>query len=424
MDILTIKHCRKALLLILFSFLLNPAGAQKYAGGDISMLKKFVDEGAVYKDFDNQAVEPLTFFKQHGWNAQRVRLFVDPSNASEDDRKQGAIQDLAYVKVLGKQIKDAGFKLMLDFHYSDTWTDPGKHSTPAAWSSLNATQLAQKMYDYTKDCLQQMVAAGATPDWIQVGNEITTGMLWPAGQIANGGDTWDNLANFIRNGIKACREVCPQAKIVIHTEMHNPSSIDNFYAKLATYTDIKYDIIGLSYYPDHHGALSVLHSKLYNLENAYPNKEIMIVETGYGFQWKIGTKYDLSATYPITEAGQQKFTQDLIKRLDMHPNVTGIFWWYPEYNLNGIINKGGVEDWSKNFTSGYWNGALFWPTSGYPLAALKELRTFVGEDTGVDNITIDRQDNGAWYTTDGRQLTKKPATKGLYIHSGRKVVVQ
>lgn len=415
---------KKLILLMVAVVLTITAVGQKYAGGDISMLKKFVDEGAIYKDYDDQAVEPLAFFKQQGWNAQRVRLFVDPSNASEDDRKEGAIQDLPYVKALGKQIKDAGFKFMLDIHYSDTWTDPGSHSTPAAWQGLNATQMAQKVYEYTKDCLTQLKEAGATPDWIQVGNEITTGMLFPLGEISKGGDTWDNLANFIRNGIKACNEVCPQAKTVIHTEMHNLSSIDNFYAKLATYTDIEYDIIGLSYYPDYHGALSVLHSKLYNLENAYPDKEIMIVETGYGFQWKIGNNYDLSGTYPITEAGQLKFTQDLIKRLNMHENVTGLFWWYPEYNLNGIINKGGTEDWSKDFTSGYWNGALFWPTSGYPLAALKELRTFIGEDTGVDNITIDRQDNGAWYTLDGRQLTKKPATKGLYIHSGRKVAIK
>ncbi|MBQ8064875.1 MAG: glycosyl hydrolase 53 family protein [Prevotella sp.] len=416
----------KKLLLIMAAVVLAiNVSAQKYVGGDISMLKKFVDEGAVYKDYNDQVVEPLTFFKQQGWNAQRIRLFVDPTKASADARKEGAIQDLEYVKALGKQIKDAGFKLMLDIHYSDTWTDPGNHSTPAAWSTLDATQLAQKVYEYTKDCLQQMVAAGATPDWVQVGNEITTGMLWPAGKIANGGSTWDNLANFLRNGIKACREVCPQAQVVIHTEMHNPNSVDNFYKTLATYSDIQYDIIGLSYYPDFHGALSVLHSKLFNLENAYPDKKIMIVETGYGFQWQIsGATENLTATYPTTEAGQLKFTQDLIDRLDKHPNVTGIFWWYPEYNLNGIINKGGTEDWSKDFTNGYWNGALFWPTSGYPLASLKELKTYLGDDTGVDDIRVNRQDNDSWYTLDGRQLTKQPATKGLYIHSGRKVVVK
>ena len=176
----------KKLLLIMAAVVLAiNVSAQKYVGGDISMLKKFVDEGAVYKDYNDQVVEPLTFFKQQGWNAQRIRLFVDPTKASADARKEGAIQDLEYVKALGKQIKDAGFKLMLDIHYSDTWTDPSNHSTPAAWSTLDATQLAQKVYEYTKDCLQQMVAAGAAPDWVQVGNEITTGMLWPAGKIAN-----------------------------------------------------------------------------------------------------------------------------------------------------------------------------------------------------------------------------------------------
>ena len=178
-------------LVLLFVSLTTQAqssSTMKYAGGDISMLKKFQDEGAIYKDNNGDEVQPLTFFKQQGWNAMRVRLFVDPSNASSEDKKEGVIQDLAYVKMLGKDIKDAGLQFMLDFHYSDTWTDPGQHAMPAAWSSMTAEQLKTQVYEYTKDCLQQLKEAGATPDFIQVGNEITTGMLWPTGKIyASGG---------------------------------------------------------------------------------------------------------------------------------------------------------------------------------------------------------------------------------------------
>ena len=401
------------------------ASAQKYVGGDISMLKKFVDEGAVYKDYNGQPVEPLAFFKQQGWNAQRVRLFVNPSNATEKEKKEGAIQDLAYVKALGKQIKDAGFKLMLDFHYSDTWTHPGQHGTPAAWKSLNATQMATQLYDYTKDCLQQMVNAGATPDFIQVGNEITDGMLFPLGEISKGGDTWNNVISFIKSGIKACNEVCPQAKVVLHTELHNYDAVKTFYSKMAS-AAVQYDIIGLSYYPDFHNSLAMMNTLLTQLETTYPSKQIMIVETGYGYEYQLaGSKYNLTSIYPLTDAGQLKFTQALIEKLNSHPNVKGIFWWYPEYNLNGIINKNGTEDWTKDFTGGYWNGALFWPRSGYPLLSIKELKTFLGDDTGVNTVVVDSRNEDAWYTLAGRRLTEKPTTtKGVYITNGRKVILK
>lgn len=415
---------KKTLLLTLSVILSLTIPAQKYVGGDISMLKKFIDEGAIYKDYDDQPVEPLTFFKQQGWNAQRVRLFVDPANATDTEKKEGAIQDLEYVKALGKSIKDAGFSLMLDFHYSDTWTHPGQHGTPAAWKNLTADQMATKVYDYTKNCLQEMIKAGATPDFIQVGNEITDGMLFPTGKISNSSESWDILVNLIKEGIKACNEICPQAKTVLHTELHNYDMVKTFYAKMANAT-VQYDIIGLSYYPDFHNSLTVFNTLLTQLETTYTGKQIMIVETGYGFEYQLaGAKYNFTSTYPLTDAGQQKFTKALIETLNTHERVTGLFWWYPEYNLNGIINKTGTEDWSKDFTSGYWNGALFWPRSGYPLSAIKELKSFLGGYSGIETIRSTSQQDGIWYTLDGRRLNGKPAARGLYIHNGKKIIVK
>ena len=414
---------KKTLLLTLSVILSLTIPAQKYVGGDISMLKKFIDEGAIYKDYDDQPVEPLTFFKQQGWNAQRVRLFVDPANATDTEKKEGAIQDLEYVKALGKSIKDAGFSLMLDFHYSDTWTHPGQHGTPAAWKNLTADQMATKVYEYTKNCLQEMVNAGATPDFIQVGNEITDGMLFPIGKISSS-ESWSILINFIKEGIKACNEICPQAKTVLHTELHNYDMVKTFYAKMANAT-VQYDIIGLSYYPDFHNSLTVFNTLLTQLETTYTGKQIMIVETGYGFEYQLaGAKYNFTSTYPLTDAGQQKFTKALIETLNTHERVTGLFWWYPEYNLNGIINKTGTEDWSKDFTSGYWNGALFWPRSGYPLSAIKELKSFLGGYSGIETIRSTSQQDDTWYTLDGRRLNGKPAARGLYIHNGKKIIVK
>lgn len=265
----------------------NVLHAQKYVGGDISMLKKFVDSGAIYKDKDGNSVEPYAFFREQGWNAVRLRLFVDPSKASADDKKEGAIQDLDYVTAMAKDVKAAGYRLMLDFHYSDTWTDPGQHSTPAAWKG-NATELAEKVYEYTKESLKALKEAGVTPDFIQPGNEITYGMMWPTAHIwpAGGGQdggTWSNFTSYLKSAIKACKEECPDAQIVIHTEMSKSENVTNFYKELAKYTDVEYDIIGLSYYPDYHNSLKVLETLLTQLEASYPSKKIMIVETGYGF---------------------------------------------------------------------------------------------------------------------------------------------
>ncbi len=394
------------------------------------MLKKFVDAGAVYNDKDGNAIQdPLVFFSQQGWNTMRVRLFVDPTKATADQKKEGVIQDLEYVKELGRQIKDAGLTFMLDFHYSDTWTDPGKHSTPAAWTSLSTELLKTKIYEYTKDCLQQLNAAGATPDFIQTGNEITTGLLWNTGRIYAGGGaptggSWDNFAGYLANAVKACNEECPNAKIVIHTELHAPNDVPKFYNELAKYPEVKYNIIGLSYYPDFHGDLSVLDGVLNTLEAQHADKQIMIVETGYGFQWQLsGAKYDFTANYPLSEDGQQQFARDLIALLNEHPHVSGLYWWYPEYTLNGIVFKGGSEDWNKNFTSGYWNAALFHYKTGKALKALYELKNFVGDNTGISTISVDKKDN-AWYTLDGRRLSAKPKTGGLYIHRGGTYVVK
>lgn len=159
-------------------------------GGDISMLTKYEAHqqlaasrynirNAHYYDVNGQVIDDvITWTKQQGWNAARVRLFVNPANASAADKGQGVIQNLDTVKVLGARIKAAGMQFMLDFHYSDSWADPVKQYTPAEWADLDDEALTQKVYEYTRDCLRALKAAGATPDYIQTGNEISYGMLW------------------------------------------------------------------------------------------------------------------------------------------------------------------------------------------------------------------------------------------------------
>ncbi len=385
----------KQLILILSCLLLTTIDGNaiaKYVGGDISLLTKYEEHGAIYyNDNGTRITDMLGYLKDAGFNAMRVRLFVDPSKANAEDQGEGVCQDLPYVMTLGQRIKAAGFKLLLDIHYSDTWTDPGQHSTPASWTVPSA--LGDSVYSYTCRVLDAMRVAGATPDFIQVGNEVTYGMLWPTGHCyPSGGNygsgTFANFANYLKQGIKACREVCPSAKIVVHTEMGRVSNVTSFYNTLKNYTT-DFDIIGLSYYPYWHGDLSVLNSLLNSLEAAYPTKQIQIVETGYPHAYyPSGASYDLQSTWPATEAGQKAFTTALVTTLNARNSVTGLYWWFPEANEYGINYTNHVTtDW---YNCGWWDNA-----NGQVMDALFETINF------LDGSTEEPSDSASMYIVGG-----------------------
>ena len=372
-------------------------GEQEYngpvVGGDISMLTKYEAHqkkalqynvtNAHYYDINGQIIpDVIPWLKEQGWNAARVRLFVNPANASAEDKGQGVIQNLDTVKVLGKRIKAAGMKFMLDFHYSDSWADPVKQFTPAEWAGLDDVALTQKIYEYTRDCLRALKAAGATPDYIQTGNEISYGMCWgPVGTPADkllkcySGDeaNWERFTNLLKAAGRACREECPRAKIILHTERVAKTSIMlNFYNQMRD-KQVDYDIIGLSYYPYFHGALSVISNALNNVANNYPDKDIMIVETGYSYHYKVGDM-DYSSTWPLTYEGQRKFTADLIARIKPYRQVKGLFWWFPEANEYGL----GGSLWNILHVNDNWYNAGLWDhETGKATPALYELKNFV-----------------------------------------------
>ncbi len=362
-------------------------------GGDISMLTKYETHQrwalrygittAHYYDMNGQVIDDvITWTKQQGWNAARVRLFVNPANASAEDRGQGVIQNLDTVKVLGARIKAAGMQFMLDFHYSDSWADPVKQYTPAEWADLDDEALVNKVYEYTRDCLRALKAAGATPDYIQTGNEISYGMLWgpvgtPTAQLKKCymGDeaNWGRFTDLLKAAGRACREECPNAKIILHTERVAKTSIlVNFYNQMRN-KQVDYDIIGLSYYPYYHGNLSTLAVALVNMRNSFQDKDVMIVETGYSYKYKVGDQ-DFSSIWPLTYAGQKQFTVDLMNELKNYPQVKGLMWWFPEANEYGL----GGSYWNQLHVNDQWYNAGLWDhATGRATPALYELKNFV-----------------------------------------------
>ena len=353
-----------ALLALTATMMTASAQPKRLLGGDVSLLPSYEQQGTVYKDFDGKPVKLLPFLKQQGWNAIRVRLFVDPENAPEGHKGEGVCQDLNYVIRLSRQIKKAGMQLMLDFHYSDTWADPGKQFTPKRWEGCSRQTMTDSVYAYTKASLQAMVKAGVSPELIQVGNEITNGLLWPTGKLdPTAEENWDTVCDFLKAGCKACREVCPKAQIIIHTEKAGDWDITrNYYKQLRNY-GVDYDIIGLSYYPMWHGTIPNLGMTLDNLSWLFPEKPVMIVETAAYYShendyWARPNQY--AEFYPISVEGQRQFTEELVTELKRHHNVTGLFWWFPEENAFGNA-----------VTKGWLNRGLFDNRTGQVLPALK-----------------------------------------------------
>ena len=262
-----------------------------------------------------------------------------------------------------------------------------------------ASALGDSVYSYTQRVLNAMKSAGATPDFIQVGNEVTYGMLWPTGRCypsgANyGSGMFANFANYLKQGIKACREECPSAKIVVHTEMGRTSNVTSFYNTLKNYTT-DFDIIGLSYYPYWHGDLTVLNGLLNELETTYPSKQIQIVETGYPHAYyPSGASYDLQSVWPATEAGQKAFAVALVSTLNAHSSVTGLYWWFPEANENGINYVNHVTtDW---YNCGWWDNA-----NGQVMDALFETVHFLDGGTPSDSASLYIVGGtGGWSLTD------------------------
>jgi len=360
---------RRVILMMLALVAMMPLAAQSWLGGDISMMSANARNGVIYKDTCGVTVDPYDLFRQQGWNMMRVRLFVDPQNAPGQHHDEGVCQDLDYVIDLCKTIRARGFEVMLDFHYSDTWADPAKQFTPKRWEGLEGKALADSIYRYTRHCLLALKAAGVEPKTIQVGNEITFGMDWPVGRVDAMEDAnWDVFTALLKAGCKACREICPDAGIIIHTEKAGQWPMTRNYYDRLEQAGLDYDIIGLSYYPMWHGTIPNLGATLDSLAVRFPGKPVMIVEAAYYYLHDGVNRgeEDFSQCLPGTIEGQREFTAQLVKELNRHDNVTGLFWWYPEENRYGT-------PWQGRFGL---NRGLFNSANGQALPALYEMAKF------------------------------------------------
>lgn len=403
-------------------------------GADISMLPEYERVNTPYYNSSGTKIDVLNYMKNNAkMNSMRVRLFVSPKEKGSN--KTGVCQDIDYVKKLGKRIKDAGMDFLLDFHYSDCWADPSYQDIPSTWyegalSSTNPSDksLEEKIYSYTKESLEALVEAGATPDFIQIGNEISYGMLWRGNNdkcytSQNAESTqWKRLYAFLNSASKAVREVTPNAKIIIHIERSGDTNVAKEYYKRLESHNVDYDIMGLSYYPFYHGFLSALSTTLNGLATAVPNKKVHIVETSYYYQnYGSDYKYDTQKTWAATSAGQESYLSGLITELAKHKNVTGLYYWFPEENGNG----GASWSASKVVLSNWLNRGLWDNSTHKALPGLLKMQDFLTSQSavGIDDIADKKTSDSYVYDLTGRILNTKPQ-KGVYIHNRNKIIIK
>jgi arabinogalactan endo-1,4-beta-galactosidase len=349
----------------------SPARAEKraefLAGGDISMLTRIEKLGGTFKD-TGKTRDPLEIFKANGANCFRLRLFVNPAG------KNSVINDLPYTLALAKRIKAAGCKLLLNFHYSDTWADPGHQIKPAAWAKLSFDELEKKVEQYTASVIAEFRNAGALPDIVQVGNEITPGMLWPDGKTGSA-PQWDRFAKLVNAGIRGVRtgagpKRAKDVRIMIHIACGGNWGRTKWFFDNLIARRVPFDIIGQSYYPWWHGTLSDLKNNLNRTANAY-KKDIMVVETAYPYRneaaWRKNPKKK-NLNWPISPKGQQAFLADVVTAVRQTPNKRGIgvIWWYPE-----SIPAKGLRVWNGGAT------ALF-DSQGNALPAIRAFKDKTG----------------------------------------------
>jgi arabinogalactan endo-1,4-beta-galactosidase len=309
-----------------------PAARLQIIGADVSFLRQMEQSGVVFKD-SGVSKPGLQILKDHGYTWVRLRIFNTPDKLPND---------LPYTLACAKDAKALGFKLLLDFHYADDWADPAHQPTPKAWQKLAHAELSNAVFTYTQDTIRAFREAGVMPDTVQVGNEITSGMLWPDGRLP---DHWDRFAQLVAAGIQgvdAGRGTAPRPRIMIHIDQGgNQETTQWFFDNLIAH-GIKFDIIGQSYYPWWQGSLDDLRRNLSFMAKTY-KKYIVIVETAY--DWELGEDFSKKKRpFPETPAGQREFLLALKRVVNETPDGRGlgIFWWEPM--SSGAIAKRGLFD--------------------------------------------------------------------------------
>ena len=362
-------------------------------GMDVSSLIAEEQSGVRYFDFDGEEKDLLEILAENGVTHIRVRVWNEPYD--EEGRGFGGGNcDIDKALAIGQRAAQYGLKLIVDFHYSDFWADPGKQMAPRAWADMDVETKAEALYAYTKESLQKLIDGGADIAMVQVGNE-TNGALC-------GEDRWSNIQLLMKAGSRAIREVCPQALVAMH--FANPERSGSYanYAEYLDYYEVDYDVFASSYYSFWHGTRQNLARVLGDIHQLY-GKKVMVMETSWPYTSEdsdfsgnnVGDGSGLQLDYPFTVQAQANSVRDVADTVAHSPGGIGLCYW------EGAWISGGTESWEQNsplweqFGSGWassyaaaydpddagkyyggcsWDNQTFFDPTGHPLESLRVFR--------------------------------------------------
>ena len=312
-------------------------------GMDLSTLLELERCGAKYYD-NGEERDLLAIMKSYDVDTIRIRLWNDPW--SETGESYGAGEnDLKTSLEIAKRVTAAGCGVLLNFHYSDFWADPGKQIKPKAWADYGVKELEQAVYDYTLESMQTFLDAGVNITMVQVGNELSNGLLWPEGKVPN----YDNIATFVNAGIRAVRKADAAIPVMIHLDNGGNNALYREWFDNFTKRGEDFEIIGLSYYPFWHGSLQMLNDNMNDIAERY-GKDLVIAEVSMGYTMEDYKNYEKLSDeerkgyatrpalvekieYPMTKQGQYDFMEDFLNRIShiKGGKGKGFFYWEPAW---------------------------------------------------------------------------------------------
>ena len=312
-------------------------------GMDLSTLLELERCGAKYYD-NGEERDLLAIMKSYDVDTIRIRLWNDPW--SETGESYGAGEnDLKTSLEIAKRVTAAGFGVLLNFHYSDFWADPGKQIKPKAWADYGVKELEQAVYDYTLESMRTFLDAGVNITMVQVGNELSNGLLWPEGKVPN----YDNIATFVNAGIRAVRKADAAIPVMIHLDNGGNNALYREWFDNFTKRGEDFEIIGLSYYPFWHGSLQMLNDNMNDIAERY-GKDLVIAEVSMGYTMEDYKNYEKLSDeerkgyatrpalvekieYPMTKQGQYDFMEDFLNRIShiKGGKRKGFFYWEPAW---------------------------------------------------------------------------------------------
>jgi arabinogalactan endo-1,4-beta-galactosidase len=293
------------LLALPLVFQAGSAMAQFAKGADVSWISQEESSGYVFRNASGVQTDAFTLLKNSGVNAVRLRVWVNPS---------GGWCDGADTLYKAKRAAAQGMRIMIDFHYSDSWADPGQQTKPAAWASHTGSTLVNDVYSHTYGILNYLKSNGITVSWVQVGNEINSGLLWPDGKINN----FSTIANLVNSGYNATKAVYPNAPVIVHLANGNDNAVFRWFFDAFKAAGGKWDVVGMSHYPapsSWQTSNSQISTNMQDMVSRY-GKPVMVSEVGMDWQ-QASTSYSMLV--------------DLIaKNKALGSNGLGVFYWEPQ----------------------------------------------------------------------------------------------